>query len=93
MTRAFDWLRANSARLVAGAAFAGVVGGLALAAGGHQQTADLLWAVTTAMLLLPLTWSVLQSLLRGDVGVDAIALVSMAGALALANTSPARSWR
>ena len=83
MTRAFDWLRANSARLVAGAAFAGVVGGLALAAGGHQQTADWLWAVTTAMLLLPLTWSVLQSLLRGDVGVDAIALMSMAGALAL----------
>ena len=60
-----------------------MVGGLALAAGGHQQTADLLWAVTTAMLLLPLTWSVLQSLLRGDVGVDAIALMSMAGALAL----------
>jgi heavy metal translocating P-type ATPase len=35
------------------------------------------------MLLVPLTWSVLRSLLRGDVGVDAIALVSMAGALAL----------
>src|SRR5690349_1101933 len=35
------------------------------------------------MLLIPLTWSVLRSLLRGDVGVDAIALFSMAGALAL----------
>ncbi len=42
-----------------------------------------MWAATTAMLLLPLTWSVLRSLLRGDVGVDAIALISMAGALAL----------
>ena len=83
MTRAFDWLRANSARLVAGAAFVGVVGGLALAAGGHHQAADWLWAATTAMLLVPLTWSVLRSLLRGDVGVDAIALVAMAGALAL----------
>jgi cation transport ATPase len=35
------------------------------------------------MLLVPLTVSVLRSLLRRDVGVDAIALVSMAGALAL----------
>ena len=35
------------------------------------------------MLLVPLSWSVLRSLLRRDVGVDAIALVSMAGALAL----------
>jgi cation transport ATPase len=35
------------------------------------------------MLLVPLTWSVLRSLSRGDVGVDAFALVSMAGALAL----------
>jgi len=77
------WLRPNSARLIAGAAFAGVVGGLTLAVGGHHQGADWLWAATTAMLLVPLTWSVLRSLLRGDVGVDAIALVSMAGALAL----------
>ena len=83
VTRAFAWLRANSARLIAGAAFAGVVGGLALAAASHHQAADWLWAATTAMLLVPLTWSVLRSLLRGDVGVDAIALVSMAGALAL----------
>ena len=35
------------------------------------------------MLLVPLTWSVVRSLLRRDVGVDAIALISMAGALAL----------
>ena len=77
------WLRANSGRLIAGAAFVGVVGGLALAAGGRHQAADWLWAATTAMLLVPLTWSVLRSLFRGDVGVDAIALMSMAGALAL----------
>jgi heavy metal translocating P-type ATPase len=34
-------------------------------------------------MLVPLSWSVLRSLVRGDVGVDAIALVSMAGALLL----------
>jgi heavy metal translocating P-type ATPase len=77
------WLRAHSARLIAGAALAGVFGGLALAAGGHHQAAKWLWAATTAMLLVPLTWSVLRSLLRADVGVDAIALISMGGALAL----------
>jgi heavy metal translocating P-type ATPase len=34
-------------------------------------------------MLVPLTWTVARSLLRRDLGVDAIALVSMAGALAL----------
>jgi heavy metal translocating P-type ATPase len=79
----FARLRANSARLVAGVALAAVVLGLVLAAGGRHQAADWLWAATTAMLLVPLAWSVLRSLRRGDVGVDAIALFSMAGALAL----------
>ena len=35
------------------------------------------------MTLIPLTWSVLRTLMHGDVGVDAIALVAMVGALAL----------
>lgn len=47
------------------------------------QTGDLVWAVAIVLTLLPLTWSVARSLARGDVGVDAIALVAMAGALAL----------
>jgi heavy metal translocating P-type ATPase len=76
-------LRANSARLVAAAALSAVAGGLLFAAADRHLVADWLWAGTTAMLLVPLTWSVLRSLLRRDVGVDAIALVSMAGALAL----------
>jgi heavy metal translocating P-type ATPase len=77
------WLRANSARLIAVTALTAVAIGLALAAAGRHAPADWLWAAATAMLLVPLSWSVLRSLLRGDVGVDAIALVSMAGALAL----------
>jgi len=44
---------------------------------------DLVWAAAIALTLVPLTWSVGRSLARGDVGVDAIALVAMAGALAL----------
>jgi heavy metal translocating P-type ATPase len=83
MTASVDWIRQNSARLVAGVALVAVLGGVALAALDHHRPADWLWAATTAMLLVPLSWSVLRSLLRGDVGVDAIALFSMAGALAL----------
>ncbi len=83
MTALIACIRGNSARLVAAAALVAVLGGVALAALDHHRPADWLWAGTTAMLLVPLTWSVLRSLRRGDVGVDAIALVSMAGALAL----------
>jgi heavy metal translocating P-type ATPase len=83
MTAMIAWIRQNSARVVAAAALLAVLGGVALAALDLHRPADWLWAATTAMLLVPLTWSVLRSLLRGDVGVDAIALVSMAGALAL----------
>ena len=77
------WVRANGARLIAVTALTAVLLGLALAGAGSHGPADWLWAAATAMLLVPLTWSVLRSLLRRDVGVDAIALVSMAGALAL----------
>ena len=44
---------------------------------------DAVWAVAIALTLIPLTWSVVRTLMRGDVGVDAIALVAMVGALAL----------
>ena len=74
---------AHSARLVAGVALVAVALGVGLAAANQHLAADALWGATTAMLLVPLTASVVRSLLRRDVGVDAIALVSMAGALAL----------
>ena len=47
------------------------------------QAGDLVWAVAIVLTLIPLTRSVLRTLMRGDVGVDAIALVAMVGALAL----------
>jgi heavy metal translocating P-type ATPase len=76
-------VRARAGRGVALTALAAVASGLVLAGLDRHRPAEGLWAATTAMLLLPLTWSVLRSLLRRDVGVDAIALFSMAGALAL----------
>jgi heavy metal translocating P-type ATPase len=72
-----------SSRLLALLALVGVVGGLVLHVLGFDAPAHMAWAATTALLLVPLTISVSRTLLRGDVGVDAIALVSMAGALAL----------
>ena len=76
-------VRAHSRRLVAAAALAGVLAGIVLLALGLRSAGDWLWAATTALLLGPLSLSVLRSLLRRDVGVDAVALVAMAGALAL----------
>jgi heavy metal translocating P-type ATPase len=65
------------------AALLGVTAGLVLHVLGIDRPAHLAWAATTALLLVPLTVSVTRSLLRRDVGVDAIALVAMAGSLAL----------
>jgi heavy metal translocating P-type ATPase len=76
-------LRRRQHGVVALAALAGVVVGLVSWSLGVHSTADAFWALTTGLLLVPLTFSVVRSVLRGDVGVDAIALVSMAGALAL----------
>ena len=61
----------------------------ALAAGallhvlGFPTAGSAVWAISTAVILGPLVASVARSLLRHDVGVDAIALVAIASALAL----------
>ncbi len=65
------------------ACLVGLAAGAAAAAVGKTRLADGAWAVTAGVLLVPLAWSVARTLMRRDVGVDAIALVSIAGALAL----------
>lgn len=82
ISRRFQWVREPDV-LVAFAALLGVMAGLVLAASGQGTAANVVWAVVTGSLLIPLTWSVIRTLLGRDVGVDAIALVAMAGALAL----------
>jgi heavy metal translocating P-type ATPase len=72
-----------SQRALALAALAGVLGGGALHLAGRPAAGNVTWATTVAVMLVPLAWSVGRSLIAGDVGVDAIALVSMGGALAL----------
>ena len=75
-----------SAQRFARVAFALTVAGLAAGGlvwlAGHPHAAGHVWAATTAFVLLPLLLDILASLRRGEVGVDAIALLAMAGALA-----------
>ena len=74
----------DTERLLALTALAGIgVGALLHAFALPGNAGDAVWATTTVIMLVPLTWSVARTLLRRDVGVDAIALVAMVGALAL----------
>jgi heavy metal translocating P-type ATPase len=67
--------------LTAVAALAGTLAGGACHLLGAPGAGDVLWTVTIVATLIPLTWSVARALARGDIGVDVIALLAMAGAL------------
>jgi len=70
-------------RLVLALASSGICLGLIANSAGMPQIADGAWAITTGLTLLPLTVSVVRSLLKRALGVDIIALLAMLGALAL----------
>jgi heavy metal translocating P-type ATPase len=70
-------------RILAAVALAAIVTGLLLHGAGHETAADGVWAATVVAMLVPLTVSLTRTVIAGRVGVDAIALVAMAGALAL----------
>jgi heavy metal translocating P-type ATPase len=70
-------------RLLALAALAALVAGALLHAAGEPRAGSAVWAASTASILVPLVGSVVRSLMRRDVGVDAIALVAITSALAL----------
>jgi heavy metal translocating P-type ATPase len=57
--------------------------GAVLHLAGAGTAGDAVWAATVAVMLIPLTISIVRTLAQGRVGVDAIALVAMAGALAV----------
>ncbi len=57
--------------------------GAALHLAGAPTAGDAVWAATVAVMLVPLTVSIARTLAAGRVGVDAIALIAMAGALAV----------
>lgn len=60
-----------------------LITGSALHILGADTPADVVWAGAAVVVLGPLVWSVARTLARGDVGVDAIALLAIATALIL----------
>ncbi|HTG32909.1 MAG TPA: heavy metal translocating P-type ATPase [Thermoanaerobaculia bacterium] len=60
----------------------GLLAGGAAWLAGFQRAADHLWQATIVLVLLPLALDIIASLRRRELGVDAIALLAMAGALA-----------
>jgi heavy metal translocating P-type ATPase len=72
-----------SNRLLAAGVLVAIGGGGLLHLLSQPVAGDAVWAAATAVVLVPLAWSVGRSLLHSDVGVDAIALVAMAASLAL----------
>jgi heavy metal translocating P-type ATPase len=64
-------------------AITGVLGGSALWVFGAHPIADVVWAATVSLALVPLAISVARDLIHRDTGVDLIALLAMAGALVL----------
>ncbi len=70
-------------RALALVALVGLAAGGALALAGEAGAASAVWAAVIVVALVPLTVAVARSLAHGDVGVDIIALVAMAAALAL----------
>src|SRR5512143_1175411 len=60
---------------------AGLAVGLAAAGFGYHDVADLAWVVTTVLGLVPAVYWVVDSLRRGEPGVDVIAVLALVGAL------------
>jgi heavy metal translocating P-type ATPase len=64
-------------------ALGGLVLGLVAWAAGHAALANGIWATATVPVVIGLLISIVRDLMAGRLGVDAIALLSMAGALTL----------
>lgn len=79
----WTYLQERRQRLLAWFALAAILLGGLLYLIVSPGAGRLVWATSIAVALVPLSYSVIRSLLRADVGVDIIALIAMAGALAL----------
>lgn len=67
-------------------ALAGLLTGLALYAAGRTEAADIVWFVGVVPVLAALVIEIVRSLLRGEVGLDIVAALSMTAALAFGET-------
>ena len=73
----------RSSPLVLLLAVAGIAAGGAAWLAGAVVAAHWLWGATTLVCLVPLAFTVIRELARGKTGVDLIAVLAMAGALAV----------
>ena len=73
----------RSSSLVLLLAVAGIAAGGAAWLAGAVAAAHWLWGGTTLVCLVPLAFTVIRELARGKTGVDLIAVLAMAGALAV----------
>jgi heavy metal translocating P-type ATPase len=62
---------------------AGITLGAVLHGAGERDAAHAAWAVTGAISLVPIAWETVAGLLRRELGVDVIAILALAGSLAL----------
>lgn len=64
-----------------GLAASGLAAGGSAGLAGHAALADVLWAATTAVIVLPAIWWVVGALRRRQFGTDVIAVFALAGTL------------
>jgi len=70
-------------RSLVGIAIVGLAVGVAVSVAGYDTLADQCWFAATLPVAAGLVYSIVRDLAAGRMGVDAIALVSMLGALGL----------
>ena len=73
----------SSATVFLAVSVVGIATGGAFRLVGSTHAADLAWAITTAVGLVPIVWEVVVGVARRQPGVDVIAVLAMGGALAL----------
>jgi heavy metal translocating P-type ATPase len=73
---------ATPAAARAGIAVSGLLVGGVCHLAGAAGAGDVLWQITIVVTLVPVTWEVVRGMAHGDFGVDIIALLAMAAALA-----------
>ncbi len=61
----------------------GLVLGLAAYLAGNEQLASWAWTIPAVIVGIRLAWSIIRDLMAGEAGVDVIAILAIAGALAL----------
>lgn len=76
-----SFFRTYQVRLLVGVAASGLAAGTLFWWLGHPDAAALAWALATTPVLVSLIIEIVRSLLRGDVGLDIVAGLSMTAAL------------